>query len=116
MSLVAVQVPTLCARHFRRRQTPEQHWACRLQRLPTCTQPKWNALASVTPSTVASAPRVLPATPVSSRRREDAATDRERLRVSKRSASMAASNTAVARSGRDEFTRRHDKLTRLTRE
>src|SRR5829696_1693690 len=68
-SLAAVQRPTLCARHRWRLQRPEQHWLWSLQCSPTSRQPKWVAPAFAPPSAVATAPRALPAKPLSSRRR-----------------------------------------------
>jgi hypothetical protein len=82
-----VHPPTLCARHVWRLHTLEQHWLASVQRFPTCLQPKWVAPTGGTASAAAATAAALPTTPVRSRRREDAATARERVQASKRSAS-----------------------------
>jgi hypothetical protein len=88
MFLAAVHRPTLCARHRLRLHTLEQHSPPFVQRFPTSTQPKWVAPTGANPSVVISVAKLAPATPVSNRRREGAAAVRERVKASKRSASI----------------------------
>jgi hypothetical protein len=89
MSVSAVQPPTWCDRHRLFLHRCEQHWPFRLQCTPTWRQVKWVAPLSVNPSVVASAPKALLATPVSSRRRGEAAPVRARVRASKRFSSIS---------------------------